>query len=165
MIVRTSALSLALVATLGLAGCATTMDGQPYYGRSSAQQYDQYSAGAQQVTYGTITDIRPVAIQNERNPGTGAILGAVIGGVVGNQIGHGSGRTLATVGGAVAGGVAGNQIQRSRNHERGVQVTVRMSRGMGSVAVIQNDDQNLYVGQWVQIIGTGNQARVVPAGR
>lgn len=158
---RNLLLSLSVVATLGLAGCATTYSGDPYYSSSSARQYDRRDVGAQMVSYGTIETVRAVSLQRQSGPGAGAVVGAIIGGVVGNQFGSGSGRDLATVGGAVAGGVVGNQVQKSRNYEYGLEIVVRLDNG-GRVAVVQNQDYNFRSGDRVKVVGSGDRARVAP---
>lgn len=151
----------ALMASMGLVGCATTYSGDPYYSSSSARQYDRYDVGAQAVSYGVVENVRAVSLQRQSGPGAGAVIGAIVGGVVGNQFGSGSGRDLATVGGAVAGGVVGNQIQKSNNYEHGLEIVVRLENG-ARVAIVQNQDYNFRPGDRVKVVGTGDRTRVVP---
>ncbi len=134
---RNLLLSLSVVATLGLAGCATTYSGDPYYSSSSARQYDRRDVGAQMVSYGTIETVRAVSLQRQSGPGAGAVVGAIIGGVVGNQ------------------------VQKSRNYEYGLEIVVRLDNG-GRVAVVQNQDYNFRSGDRVKVVGSGDRARVAP---
>ena len=85
-----------------LAGCVNdnTLSGD-VYSASEAKQ-------VQNVTYGTIVNVRQVQIQGgDENNVVGALGGAVLGGFLGNPVGGGAGRSLATAAGAVAGGGGG----------------------------------------------------------
>lgn len=148
-----------------VAGCASQGQGYgqagPSYSRSSPNYYNRdRQVGAQEVYRGTVVSVRPVAIGRENGVGMGAVVGALIGGVVGNQVGHGSGRELATIGGAVAGGVAGNSIQNRSGRRDGLEITVRLDNGK-EVAVIQDADEPFYAGDRVQVVGYGQDARVI----
>lgn len=154
-----------MVMGLGLmAGCATPGYG-PSYGYDNSSSSPGYynrdrQVGAREVTRGTVVSVRSVAIGRQNGVGMGAVVGALIGGVVGNQIGHGSGRELATVGGAVAGGFAGNSIQNRADRRDGLQITVRLTSG-SEVVVVQDASEPFYVGDRVQVVGYGQDARVV----
>lgn len=150
-----------------VAGCATPGYNQGYgqggyaNSRSSSGYYNRdQQVGAQEVYRGTVVSVRPVAIGRKNGVGMGAVVGALIGGVVGNQVGHGSGRELATVGGAVAGGFAGNGIQNHVDRQDGQEITVRLTSGK-EVAVIQDASEPFYPGDQVQVVGYGQDARVV----
>lgn len=85
------------LAGLSLVGCANTdsLSGDVYTASEAKQ--------VQNVTYGTIVNVRPVKIQAGDNDNViGAIGGAVLGGFLGNTVGGGTGRSLATAAGAVA---------------------------------------------------------------
>lgn len=107
MIKRVLAVSLM---GLSLAGCVNndSLSGDVYTASEAKQ--------VQNVTYGTIVNVRPVQIQGGDDSNViGAIGGAVLGGFLGNTIGGGTGRSLATAAGAVAGGVAGRGVQSAMN--------------------------------------------------
>ena len=85
---------------LSLVGCVNndTLSGDVYTASEAKQ--------VQNVSYGTIVNVRPVQIQGGDDSNViGAIGGAVLGGFLGNTVGGGTGRSLATAAGAVAGGV------------------------------------------------------------
>ncbi len=110
MIKRVLAVSLM---GLSLAGCVNndSLSGDVYTASEAKQ--------VQNVTYGTIVNVRPVQIQGGDDSNViGAIGGAVLGGFLGNTIGGGTGRSLATAAGAVAGGVAGRGVQSAMNKTR-----------------------------------------------
>lgn len=161
MNVRHALLGLSVASALALSGCATTYAGDPYYSSTSARQYDRRDVGAQSASYGVVESVRPVALQRHTGPGAGAVVGAIVGGVVGSQVGSGSGRDLATVGGAVAGGAIGHQVQKNRNYEHGLEIVVRLNNG-ARLAVVQNQDYSFRPGDRVQVIGSGDRARVAP---
>ncbi len=100
---------------LSLVGCVNndTLSGDVY----TASEANQ----VQNVSYGTIVNVRPVQIQGGDDSNViGAIGGAVPGGFRGNTVGGGTGRSLATAAGAVAGGVAGQGVQRAMNKKKEV---------------------------------------------
>lgn len=116
MIKRVLAVSLM---GLSLAGCVNndSLSGDVYTASEAKQ--------VQNVTYGTIVNVRPVQIQGGDDSNViGAIGGAVLGGFLGNTIGGGTGRSLATAAGAVAGGVAGRGVQSAMNKTRGVELEI-----------------------------------------
>ena len=95
---------------------------------------DVYTASeakqVQNVSYGTIVNVRPVQIQGGDDSNViGAIGGAVLGGFLGNTVGGGTGRSLATAAGAVAGGVAGQGVQSAMNKTQGVELEIRKDDG------------------------------------
>ncbi len=95
---------------LSLVGCVNndTLSGDVYTASEAKQ--------VQNVSYGTIVNVRPVQIQGGDDSNViGAIGGAVLGGFLGNTVGGGTGRSLATAAGAVAGGVAGQGVQSAMN--------------------------------------------------
>lgn len=135
------------IASLALAGCATTSPGYSGYGSpppsSTTSCYD----------CGTVQRIDTV--------GTGArsgVAGAVIGGVVGAAAGReladdeSKGRqNTATVAGAVAGAVAGSAIQRNMSGGgTSYNVQVRMNDGR-IIAVTQTDLGGIREGSYVRV--------------
>lgn len=145
----------ALVASLAMAGCATTSPGYGGYGNapppsnSSSACYD----------CGTVTRIE-VASTNTTSGvpnATGAVLGGLVGAVAGRQISDKTGgskgnQNIATAAGAVAGAVAGNAIQnRSQANAAGsYNVYVRMNDGRTTV-VTQNDLGGIREGSYVRV--------------
>lgn len=105
---------------LSLVGCVNndTLSGDVYTASEAKQ--------VQNVSYGTIVNVRPVQIQGGDDSNViGAIGGAVLGGFLGNTVGGGTGRSLATAAGAVAGGVAGQGVQSAMNKTQGVELEIR----------------------------------------
>jgi len=145
-------LVVALLASLGLAGCATQ---QPYGvrhdGYAQGQRYDRRGDRCQQC--GVVQDVQQVYVQKNSNGTLGAVLGAVAGGLLGNTVGKGDGRKAATVAGAVAGGVVGNQVgKRSDGAETAWQVSVRLDNGQ-YVTVTQRADPGVRRGDYVEVNG------------
>ena len=144
---KTRLLALGAVATVALAGCATTSPG--YYGN---QQSPSYSQPARCVDCGIITRIDPVASGRTAPSATGAVLGGIVGAVAGRQISDRTGgsegnKNVATVAGAVAGAAAGNAIQNRTTGDT-YNITVRMDDGR-RVTINQHDlggvRENTYV--------------------
>ncbi|MGJ8525528.1 Outer membrane lipoprotein SlyB [Halomonadaceae bacterium LMG 33818] len=145
---------VALLATLALGGCANeAYNGNTYSGSTVM--------GAQAVSYGTITSIRGVKIQDQDKNGFGALSGGVLGGFLGHVFGNGSGRDLATAAGAVGGALVGNQVQNSTQNTNGMEVQVKRDDGQ-SLVIVQAADNSYHVGQRVRLIGSGSQVRVAP---
>lgn len=147
-----------LVSLIGLTlvGCANNSLSGDVYNASEGKQ-------VRSVEYGTITHVRAVTIQGDKDNNTlGAIGGAVLGGLVGNTIGGGSGRLLAAAGGAVAGGVAGNAVGSALGSSKGVELEIRKDNGQ-TIMAVQKQDKTIYVvGQRVAISGSGNSITVAP---
>lgn len=142
---------------LTLAGCVNndTLSGDVV----SASQAKQ----VQNVTYGTILNVRAVQIQSGNDENViGAIGGAVLGGFLGNTIGGGTGRSLATAAGAIAGGVAGQGVQSELNKTQGVQLEIRQDNGNTIVVTQKQGPTRFSVGQRVMLVGNGNQVSVSP---
>lgn len=142
---------------LSLAGCVS----------SSGLSGDVYSASeakqVQNVTYGTIVNVRPVQIQGGDDSNViGAIGGAVLGGFLGNTIGGGTGRSLATAAGAVAGGVAGQGVQGAMNKTQGVELEIRKDDGNTIMVVQKQGDTRFSAGQRVVMASNGSQVTVSP---
>ena len=116
---------------LSLVGCVNndTLSGDVYTASEAKQ--------VQNVSYGTIVNVRPVQIQGGDDSNViGAIGGAVLGGFLGNTVGGGTGRSLATAAGAVAGGVAGQGVQGAMNKTQGVELEIRKDDG-NTIMVVQ----------------------------
>ena len=132
---------------IGFIGLATAVSAQPM--------------GEEEVRFGTIVRIDPVALEGDHQLGIGSVIGAVAGGVIGHQFGGGTGRDVATVLGALGGGLLGTKVQNQYAEKRAGQfVTVKLRNGV-SVGITQPADPNLRVGDSVRIDGSGPSARVV----
>lgn len=150
------ALAVSLIG-LSLAGCVNndTLSGD-VYSASEAKQ-------VQNVTYGTIVNVRPVQIQGgDDNNVIGAIGGAVLGGFLGNTVGGGTGRSLATAAGAVAGGVAGQSVQGSLNKTQGVELEIRKDDGNTIMVVQKQGNTRFSAGQRVVLASNGREVTVSP---
>lgn len=174
---RITTLAAALAATAALAGCASLpgLEGYGYggdYNRtypSSANIYTTRTAqSVQRVQLGTVLAVQPVTIDAPPSrAGLGTAIGAGAGGLLGNQVGHGSGKTVATVAGVIGGALAGSAIAGHGYRQQALQITVQLDHNAGTVAVTQNADVPVRVGQRVEIIGSGygSPARVEPIGQ
>ncbi len=143
---------LALLVTIGLAGCASSLSGETY-SRSEARK-------VQQVEYGVIEQLRPVNIEGTKTPvGSGA--GALAGGFAGSSIGSGTTSRVMAVIGAVAGGMAGAAIEEGVTRTHGVEITVKMNNGR-TIAIVQalSPNERFAIGDRVRVIRSGQNARV-----
>ncbi|AAX65369.1 putative outer membrane lipoprotein [Salmonella enterica subsp. enterica serovar Choleraesuis str. SC-B67] len=141
---------------LSLAGCVNndSLSGDVYTASEAKQ--------VQNVTYGTIVNVRPVQIQGGDDSNViGAIGGAVLGGFLGNTIG-GTGRSLATAAGAVAGGVAGQGVQSAMNKTQAVELEIRKDDGNTIMVVQKQGNTRFSAGQRVVLASNGSQVTVSP---
>ncbi|HWI79431.1 MAG TPA: hypothetical protein VNS31_09540 [Ramlibacter sp.] len=138
-------ISAAAIATLALAGCATTSSNGYGYGNvpppSSGTCYD----------CGTVERIDAVG-GTQTSGATGAVLGGVVGAAAGRELAKDESkgrRNTATVAGAAAGALAGAAIQRNMNNGS-YNVTVRMNDGR-VVTVSQSDLGGIREGSYVRV--------------
>jgi outer membrane lipoprotein SlyB len=134
----------ALLASLALAGCATTSPG--YSGDSYGGSYGSTRC----YDCGTVQSIENVG----RTPNaTGAVLGGIVGAVAGREIAKdrtdSKGRqNTATVAGAAAGAAIGNAIQ---NHAgTGYNIVVRTDDGR-ILTASQDDLGGIRIGSYVEV--------------
>lgn len=145
----------ALLATLAVAGCATTSPGNSNAGYGNPG-YGTQSANTSCYDCGVVTRIEVASNGTTAMPNaTGAVLGGVVGAVAGRQISKQTGgsegnQNVATAAGAVAGAVAGNAIQNRNQAQTTYNVYVRMDDGRNTV-VTQNDVGGLREGGYVQV--------------
>ena len=140
---------------LSLVGCVNndTLSGDVYTASEAKQ--------VQNVSYGTIVNVRPVQIQGGDDSNViGAIGGAVLGGFLGNTVGGGTGRSLATAAGAVAGGVAGQGVQSAMNKTQGVELEIRKDDGNTIMVVQKQGNTRFSPGQRVVLASNGSQVTV-----
>ncbi|HSO07503.1 MAG TPA: glycine zipper 2TM domain-containing protein [Pelomicrobium sp.] len=143
--------------SIALAGCAGF--GGTQYGEQSAPVA---TAGTPETArYGTVTGLELVQVDQDAKFGVGTVVGAVAGGILGHQFGGGSGKTLLTIGGTLAGAAAGTAAESKLNKQDAQKVTVDMQTG-GRLTIVQPPDSRLWKGMKVQVIGSGETARVVP---
>ncbi|HDD8538270.1 TPA: outer membrane lipoprotein SlyB [Escherichia coli] len=134
---------------LSLVGCVNndTLSGDVYTASEAKQ--------VQNVSYGTIVNVRQVQIQGGDDSNViGAIGGAVLGG--------GTGRSLATAAGAVAGGVAGQGVQSAMNKTQGVELEIRKDDGNTIMVVQKQGNTHFSPGQRVVLASNGSQVTVSP---
>jgi outer membrane lipoprotein SlyB len=134
----------ALLASLALAGCATT---SPGYGNSG---YNSGYSNASCYNCGTVQSIENVG----RTPNaTGAVLGGLVGAAAAREVAKDrtdskGKQNTATVAGAVAGAAIGNAIQ---NHAgTGYNITVRTNDGR-ILTASQDDIGSIRVGSYVEV--------------
>lgn len=142
----------ALLASLAMAGCATTTPGYNtgYGGPSSS------SSNTSCYDCGTVTRIEVASTTSSRVPNaTGAVLGGIVGAVAGHEISDKTGgskgnQNIATAAGAVAGAVAGNAIQNRAQGQGSYNVYVRMNDGRTTV-VTQSNLGGIREGSYVRV--------------
>ena len=135
----------ALLASLALAGCATTSPGY-----SSGNSYGGSYGSTSCYDCGTVQSIEDVG---HTPNATGAVLGGIVGAVAGREIAKNQtdskGRqNTATVAGAVAGAAVGNAIQ---NHAgTGYNIIVRTNDGR-TLTAMQDDLGSIRIGSYVEV--------------
>ena len=146
---------VALLASVALvSGCAKP--------NASANVYTYEQAQRDQVVRnGTVVNVRPITIQNERTSGAGMVAGGAVGGVVGSTVGGGTGRTLAVLGGAILGALAGDAVEDRVGKKDGLEITVRLDNGETRV-IAQEADVPLVLNQRVQVVSGAGPTRVTP---
>ena len=148
--------TVAIFAGIGLlvlaTGCQSTLTGESY-SRGEARK-------AQQVQYGTVEHLRPVAIEGTKTP-IGAGAGAAVGGIAGSSVGGGKGAAVASVVGAVAGGVAGAAVEEQATKRQGVEITVRLDNNQ-TIAVVQQvaPGVSFQVGDRVRVLTLNGTTRI-----
>lgn len=142
------------VAAALVAGCAPQQNANVVSGNQALT--------ASTVQFGTVVSARPVTLQGGTGAQTaGAVVGGIAGAALGQQVGGGTGKVLATGAGATAGAAAGLQAGKSMAGAPSTEWTVRLESG-GTIAIIQGEPQ-FALGQRVQVITGGGQARLAPA--
>jgi outer membrane lipoprotein SlyB len=148
-------LGVALLSSVVLvSGCAKPSASANVYTYGQAQR-DQV------VRNGTVVNIRPITLQNDRTSGAGVVAGGAVGGVMGSTIGGGTGRTLAVLGGAIVGALAGDAVEDRVGKKDGLEITVRLDNGETRV-IAQEADVPLVLNQRVQVVSGAGPTRVTP---
>ncbi len=149
-------IAAAAVATVALAGCATT---SPSYGSSGYNNGYGNSGGNYNTNRcadcGIVTRINQVASGRSAPSATGAVLGGIVGAVAGHEISDHTGgsrgnKNIAAAAGAVGGALAGNQIQKNVTSDT-FDITVRMDDGR-TVVVNQRDLGGIRENTYVRVV-------------
>lgn len=145
MNIRLMGAASAILASLALAGCASTSAG---YGGSPGA----YGSAANCYDCGTVTRIEAGAGSRVPNA-TGAVVGGLVGAAVAREVAKdrtdSDGRqNTATVGGVVAGAAIGNAIQNRAG--TGYNIYVRTSDGR-QLVVSQDDLGGIREGSYVEV--------------
>lgn len=138
-------IGVAIIASLALAGCATTSPDYGYGSQAPASSNACYDCG-------TVTRVETVVQGSTAPSATGAVLGGIVGAVAGHEISSHTGgskgnQNVATVAGAATGAVVGNAIQKNRAVYN---VYVRMNDGR-TVTVTQSDLGGIREGSYVRV--------------
>lgn len=143
--------SLLLLSTLLLTGCSSN---GPSYSANSVGQVSQ-------VEQGEVINIQQVNIKGSDN--IGAQVGGMAGGLGGALAGSGNMLTsiVGSIGGSIVGGLAGSATERAVRSSKAYQFTIKLNNG-NSIAVLQQDDNNIQSGDKVTIYMSGNNTRIVP---
>jgi outer membrane lipoprotein SlyB len=138
--------------SLLLTSCSST---DPSYSANSVGQVSQ-------VEQGKILDIQKVNIKGSDN--AGARVGGLAGGLGGALAGSGNIFTsiAGSIGGAIVGGIAGGATEKAITSSTGYQFTIKLDNGK-TFAILQEDNNNLKVGDLVTVYMSGNNTRIVPA--
>lgn len=151
MNIRTRMTCVATIATLALAGCASTSPGYgPGYGNAVTSP-----ASGRCDDCGTVTSIQTSAASGGSNV-VGPVLGGIVGAVAAKELARKNTdsegrRNAAIVAGAAGGAVAGNAIQnRTEGGRGGYTVHVRMDDGR-TVALHQTDLAGIREGAYVRV--------------
>jgi len=143
------------VATLALAGCATS----PGYGGGGYNSGYGNNGGNYNTSRcadcGIVTRINTVASGRSAPSATGAVLGGIVGAVAGHEISDHTGgsrgnKNVAAAAGAVGGALAGNQIQKNVTSDT-YDITVRMDDGR-TVVVNQRDLGGIRENTYVRVV-------------
>jgi len=149
-------IAAAAVATVALAGCATT---SPGYGSSGYNNGYGNSGGNYNTNRcadcGIVTRINQVASGRSAPSATGAVLGGIVGAVAGHEISDHTGgsrgnKNIAAAAGAVGGALAGNQIQKNVTSDT-YDISVRMDDGR-TIVVNQRDLGGIRENTYVRVV-------------
>lgn len=141
-----------LFPALLLTGCSST---GPNYSASSVGQVSQ-------VEQGEVINIQQVNVKGSDN--IGAQVGGLAGGLGGALAGSGNMLTsiAGSIGGSIVGGLAGGVTERAITSSKAYQFTIKLNNG-NTIAVLQQDDNNIQPGDKVTIYMSGNNTRIAPS--
>lgn len=132
---------------------------------TSARAYGRQDAlSTRQVQSGVVLSIRPVTIENRSRLNGGSVIGGSLGYAAARQVDNRDLRSAARVAGTAIGGVVGAKAQNALTKRHAVEIVVHTvgSRGESVVAIVQDDDQPIAVGDRVLLIGGNRHMRVAP---
>lgn len=137
-------IAIGAVASLALAGCASSPGYNNTGGYNTGYGNSGYSTPARCADCGIVTRINTVQSGRTAPAATGAVLGGIVGAVAGHEISDKTGgskgnQNIAAVAGAAAGALAGNKIQQNVTGES-YDIQVRMDDGR--VIVVNQKDLN-----------------------
>lgn len=112
-----------------------------------------------EIRSGLVEQIHATEVKSTHDQGFGAIVGDIAGAGLGSLIGAGTGRDVA-IAGAIGGNVAQNRFFDKPQPAR--QVFERLKSSV-LIVVTQPVNPTLARGMRVYVVGSGNEARVVPA--
>lgn len=130
---------------------------------SSGPTYSSSAVGqVSQVAQGKIIDIQQVNVKGSEN--IGSRVGGLAGGLGGALAGSGNMLTsiAGSIGGALVGGVAGGATEKAITSSKAYQFAIELNNGK-TIAVLQQDDNDIKIGDKVKIFVSGNNTRIVPA--
>ena len=136
-------IAIGAVASLALAGCATSPGYSNTGGYNNNYGNSNYSTN-RCADCGIVTRIDTVQSGRTAPAATGAVLGGIVGAVAGHEISDKTGgskgnQNIAAVAGAAAGALAGNKIQQNVTGQS-YDIQVRMDDGR--VVVVNQKDLN-----------------------
>ncbi|HRN61839.1 MAG TPA: peptidoglycan-associated outer membrane lipoprotein precursor [Luteimonas sp.] len=143
---------VATIATLALAGCAST---SPGYGSGYGSGYGNNQPAARCHDCGTVISIQTSAASGGSNV-VGPVLGGIVGAVAAKELARKNTnsegrRNVATAAGAAGGAVAGNAIQnRVEGGRGGYVIHVRMDDGR-TTSVHQGELGGIREGSYVRV--------------
>lgn len=143
-------LTVALLATIAITGCASSKSGGAYT-RDQARQ-------EMHVRLGVVESVREVTMEGTKS-GAGTFAGAAVGGVAGSNVGGGKGQIVGAILGAVAGGMAGSAIEDSVTKKNALEITVKLDNGQ-LIAIVQEADEAFHPGEKVRILSGSGATRV-----
>ena len=153
-------IAASVIATIGLAGCATS----PGYGGGGYNNSGYNNGGygnnggynqGRCADCGIVTRINTVQSGRTAPSATGAILGGIVGAVAGHEISDHTGgsrgnKNIAAAAGAVGGALAGNQIQKNVTSDT-YDISVRMDDGR-TIVVNQRDLGGIRENTYVRVV-------------
>ena len=152
MNIRLHMTCVATIATLALAGCAST---SPGYGSGYGSGYGDTRPAGRCIDCGTVTSIQTSAASGGTNI-AGPVLGGIVGAVAAKELARRNTdsdgrRTVAIAAGAAGGAVAGNAIQnRVEGNRSGYVIHVRMDDGR-TTSVHQDELAGIREGSYVRV--------------
>lgn len=153
-----------LLTLLGVVGCMSKLDSKTY-GREETRSI-------QNVTLGTILNLRPVRIDGSRSgvgAGVGVLAGAAGGAAGGHSVGDAAGAVVGAVIGAVAVGLIGTVTEEGFTRTDGVEMIIKQDGEDGRlISVVQEVDPNqiIRVGDRVYVIVNNyNKVRIAQTGQ